>query len=237
MADYNSSYSGQEVDEAVRVATSLPTDVNTKLGRIPNTLGTAGQVLQVNANGNGTEWKNPDTKPYGSNGQVLTIKDGRPQWVTPSTQQLPNVSTIRLLAVDTVGRFVPIHLGTNLSLDGIVLNATGGGGGGGSTYSVPSGTTYTFNEYIDTAQPIDLSLTDATFEDAFLNSYDGMNTGGGGGALYYSSYGAESEVFSDTGGWLQGDAQYITFNSFDGITPVELGETVYNWLTQNGSFN
>ena len=96
--------------------------------------------------------------PPASTGSVTTVTATSP--ITSSGGATPNVSTSiatnRLVGRGTAGTGVmeEIILGTNLSLTGTTLNASGGGGGAGSGEIVDLGDRTTGSEILDIGQRV-----------------------------------------------------------------------------------
>ena len=97
--------------------------------------------------------------PPASTGSVTTVTATSP--ITSSGGATPNVSTSiatnRLVGRGTAGTGVieEIILGTNLSLTGTTLNASGGGGGGaGSGEIIDLGDRMTGSEILDIGQRV-----------------------------------------------------------------------------------
>ena len=96
--------------------------------------------------------------PPASTGSVTTVTATSP--ITSSGGATPNVSTSiatnRLVGRGTAGTGVieEIILGTNLSLTGTTLNASGGGGGAGSGEIVDLGDRMIGSEILDIGQRV-----------------------------------------------------------------------------------
>ena len=96
--------------------------------------------------------------PPASTGSVTTVTATSP--ITSSGGATPNVSTSiatnRLVGRGTAGTGVieEIILGTNLSLTGTTLNASGGGGGAGSGEIVDLGDRIIGSEILDIGQRV-----------------------------------------------------------------------------------